>query len=66
MVSRGGRGIGRAVALLLAEERASVAAEIKRAGGKAVASYEDVSLMEGGERVVQQAVDAGRAFAADA
>ena len=79
VVSGGGRGIGRAVALLLAEEKASVVvndlgcdvdgtgsqrepadevvAEIKRAKGKAVASYEDVSLMEGGERMVQQAVD---------
>ena len=79
VVSGGGRGIGRAVALLLAEEKASVVvndlgcdvdgtgsqrepadevvAEITRAKGKAVASYEDVSLMEGGERVVQQAVD---------
>ncbi|MCZ6614851.1 MAG: SDR family oxidoreductase [Chloroflexi bacterium] len=79
VVSGGGRGIGRAVALLLAEEKASVVvndlgcdvdgtgsqtdpadevvAEIKRAKGKAVASYEDVSLMEGGERVVQRAVD---------
>ena len=79
VVSGGGRGIGRAVALLLAEEKAAVVvndlgcdvdgmgslkdpadqvvAEIKRAKGKAVASYEDVSLMEGGERVAQRAVD---------
>ena len=80
VVSGGGRGIGRAVALLLAEEKASVVvndlgcevdgtgsqkdpadrvvAEITRAGGQAVASYEDVALMEGGEAVVQRAVDA--------
>lgn len=79
VVSGGGRGIGRAVAMLLAEEKASVVVndlgcdvdgtglqkepadqvveEIKEAGGKAVASYEDVSLMEGGERVAQRAVD---------
>ena len=79
VVSGGGRGIGRAVALLLAEEKASVVVndlgcevdgtgashdpaddtvtEIKRQGGTAVACYEDVSAMEGGEAVVQKAVD---------
>ncbi len=79
VVSGGGRGIGRAVALLLAEEKASVVvndlgcevdgtgamndpadntvAEIVRQGGKAVASYEDVSTMEGGEAVVKKAMD---------
>ncbi len=79
VVSGGGRGIGRAVALLLAEEKASVVvndlgcevdgtgslkdpadrvvAEIARAGGTAVAGYEDVSTMAGGEAVVQRAVD---------
>lgn len=80
VVSGGGRGIGRAVALLLAEEGASVVvndlgcevdgtgslkdpadsvvAQIKHKGGEAVASYEDVSTMTGGEAVVQKAVDA--------
>ena len=79
VVSGGGRGIGRAVALLLAEEKASVvvndlgcevdgtgswkdpadqvAAEITRNGGTALATYEDVSTMEGGERLVQTAFD---------
>ena len=79
VVSGGGRGIGRAVALLLAEEKASVvvndlgcevdgtgswkdpadqvAAEITRNGGTALASYEDVSTMEGGERLIQTAFD---------
>ena len=79
VVSGGGRGIGRAVALLLAEEKASVVvndlgcevdgtgaskdpansvvAEITRNKGKAVASYEDVSTMDGGEAVIQKAVD---------
>ncbi len=79
IVSGGGRGIGRAVALLLAEEGASVVvndlgcevdgtgsshtpaddtvAEIKRKGGKATATYQDVSTMAGGEAVVQKAVD---------
>ncbi len=79
VVSGGGRGIGRAVALLLAEEGAAVVvndlgcevdgtgsshapadqtvAAITSKGGKAVASYQDVSLMAGGEAVVQKAVD---------
>lgn len=79
VVSGGGRGVGRAAALLLAEEGASVVvndlgadvdgrgsfpapadgvvAEITGAGGKAVASYEDVSQMPGGEALIQRAVD---------
>ncbi|MBI3953476.1 MAG: SDR family oxidoreductase [Chloroflexi bacterium] len=32
-------------------------AEIKRAGGTAVASYEDVSQFDAGERIIKQAVD---------
>jgi NAD(P)-dependent dehydrogenase (short-subunit alcohol dehydrogenase family) len=34
-----------------------VVAEIRRGGGKAVASYESVASMTGGERIVQAAVD---------
>ena len=78
-VTGAGRGIGRGVALLLAEEGASVVAndlgcevdgtgsshvpadqvveEIKARGGNAVASYDNVALMEGGESVVKAAVD---------
>ena len=80
VVTGGGRGIGRQVALLLAEEGASVvvndtgdqpdgtgsshgpadavAAEIDSRGGRAVASYDDVALMEGGDAVIEAAVDA--------
>ncbi|PKB67329.1 MAG: hypothetical protein BZY82_03470 [SAR202 cluster bacterium Io17-Chloro-G3] len=79
VITGGGRGIGRAVAHLLAEEMASlvindlgceadgtgyrnatadsVVEEVKQAGGKAVSSYDDVSTMEGGEAVIQKAVD---------
>lgn len=78
-VSGGGRGIGRAVALLLAAEKAlvvvndlgcevdgtgswkdpadQVVAEIIRDGGTALASYEDVSTMDGGERLIQTTFD---------
>lgn len=79
IVTGGGRGIGRATALLLAEEGASVVvndtgfevdgtgsshgpadavvAEITAGGGKAIANYEDVATMDGGEAVVMQAMD---------
>ena len=79
LVTGGGRGVGRGVALLLAEEGASVVVndlgcevdgtgsskvpadqvveEISSRGGKAVASYDDVSLMEGGQRSVRTTLD---------
>jgi NAD(P)-dependent dehydrogenase (short-subunit alcohol dehydrogenase family) len=80
VVTGAGRGVGRGVALLLAEEGAkvvvndlgsdvdgtgsshgpadSVVAEIQANGGEAVANYDNMALMEGGEAVIQQAVDA--------
>ncbi len=79
VVTGAGRGIGRGIALLLAEEGASVVVndlgcevdgtgsshvpadqvvqEIKSRGGNAVASYDNVATMEGGENVIKAAVD---------
>ena len=79
VVTGGGRGIGRGIALLLAEEGASVVvndlgcdvdgtgsshgpadqvvAEIKSSGGNAVANYDNVAEMDGGESVIRTAVD---------
>lgn len=79
VVTGGGRGIGRGIALLLAEEGASVVVndlgcevdgtgsshapadnvvdEIKSRGGNAVANYDNVALMEGGENAIKTAVD---------
>ena len=80
VVTGGGRGVGRGVALLLAEEGASVVvndmggdvdgtgsstapadgvvAEIQARGGNAVANYDNMALMSGGEALIQQAADA--------
>ena len=79
VVTGAGRGVGRGVALLMAEEGAkvvvndlgcevdgtgssqapadNVVAEITARGGEAVANYDNMALMEGGEAVIQQAVD---------
>ena len=79
VVTGAGRGIGRGVALLLAEEGASVVVndvgcdvdgtgsshmpadrvveDIKSRGGNAVATYDDVALMEGAESLIRTALD---------
>ena len=79
IVTGAGRGIGRGVAKLMAEEGASVVVcdlggnvdgsgedvsvaqqvvnEITAAGGKAVACTESVVTMDGGEQIVQTAID---------
>ena len=70
LVTGAGQGVGRAVALLLAEEGASVVvndyacdeassvvAEIEAWGAAAVASRDDVADLEGGERAIRTAID---------
>lgn len=79
VVTGAGRGIGRAVAKLLAEEGASVVvndlgcdpdgsgssrdpadhvvAEIRKSGGKALATYDDVADMNGAESTIKAAID---------
>ena len=79
IVTGSGRGVGKGVAQLMAEEGAKVVvvdpgvnvdgsgfdqsiaeqvvAEIREAGGEAVACMESVATMAGGERIVQTAID---------
>ncbi len=79
VVTGSGGGIGRGVALLMAEEGAKVVvndlggerdgtgastsladkvvAEIKAKGGEAVANYDSVATVEGGENIIKTAVD---------
>ena len=79
IVTGSGRGVGRGVAMLMAQEGAHVvivdpgvnvdgsgfdqsvaqvvADEINQAGGSAVACTESVATMEGGEAIVQAAID---------
>jgi NAD(P)-dependent dehydrogenase (short-subunit alcohol dehydrogenase family) len=80
VITGSGRGIGRGMALLFAQEGAKVvvndpgvntdgsgndngpadevAAEIKKAGGQAIANYDTVATVAGGEAMIQSAVDA--------
>ncbi len=79
IVTGSGRGVGRGIAMLMAEEGAKVVVvdpgvnvdgtgfdqsiaelvvgEIRDAGGTAVACAESVATMDGGERIVQTAID---------
>ena len=79
IVTGSGRGIGRGIAMLMAQEGAKVVvvdpgvnvdgsgadssvaqqvvSEIEEAGGTAVACTESVASMEGGEKIVQTAID---------
>ena len=79
IVTGSGRGIGRGIAILMAQEGAKVVvvdlgvnvdgsgadtsiaqqvvSEIEQAGGTAVACTESVASMEGGEKIIQTAID---------
>ncbi len=80
IVTGAGRGIGRGISILMAEEGAKiivndlggaadgtgaekkvadeVVAEIKAAGGEAVANYDSVTTVEGGESIIRTAINA--------
>ncbi|MFC1893346.1 SDR family NAD(P)-dependent oxidoreductase [Chloroflexota bacterium] len=79
VITGAGRGIGRAIALLMYEEGAKavvndlgterdgtgndhgpadeVVAEIKAKGGEAIANYDSVATVEGGQNIIKSAVD---------
>ena len=79
VVTGSGRGIGRGIALKLADEGAKVVVndlggavdgtgdsatpadevvnEIKASGGEAVANYDSVTTMDGGENIIKTALD---------
>jgi len=79
VVTGAGRGIGRGIAILMAEEGAKVVvndlggapdgtggsssptdevvAEIKKKNGEAVANYDSVATVEGGENIIKTAID---------
>jgi NAD(P)-dependent dehydrogenase (short-subunit alcohol dehydrogenase family) len=79
VITGSGRGIGRGIAVLFAQEGAKVVvndpgvntdgsghdngpadqvvAEIKSAGGEALASYDSVATVDGGERIIQSALE---------
>jgi NAD(P)-dependent dehydrogenase (short-subunit alcohol dehydrogenase family) len=79
VVTGAGRGIGRGIALLMAQEgarvvvndygvnvdgtqpsegpAAEVAEEIRKLGGQAVPNFDTVATVEGGERIIKQALD---------
>jgi len=79
VITGSGRGIGRGIAKLMAEEGAKVVVndlggagdgtgssrgpadevveEIRAAGGTAVANYDSVATVEGGQRIIQTALD---------
>jgi NAD(P)-dependent dehydrogenase (short-subunit alcohol dehydrogenase family) len=70
VVTGGGGGIGRGICLAMAEEGAAVVVndvgkvaadkvveDIKKAGGRALASYDGINTMQGGKNVIQAAID---------
>src|SRR3989304_2797072 len=57
-VTGAGRGIGRSGGVAAAAPADEVAPTIRGAGGEAVASYDSVATMDGGEAIVRRALDA--------